>query len=229
MFDYRCGVRLAGTTADTAVLKLLRREFPDVPLTKHRRRILAGEPVYASGHEPSQLIDIARLASLLERLGEAGVEVLLTEEQLSDGQWEPLPPGQSEVRDLLPPRFRRLFGKPDGAEARETIVLVLDPGTLENPDLDLRCAVPEQVEAFTEGAVRDQGFSYLETPPGRPGPLMCLFLQTQSSAAGQWPRVLALLRERRFLDNDLSQSAELYLAPHPQAAPEDWVKVYPPA
>ena len=54
MFDYRCGVRLAGTTADTAVLKLLRREFPDVPLTEHRRRILAGEPVYASGHEPSQ-------------------------------------------------------------------------------------------------------------------------------------------------------------------------------
>lgn len=109
----------------------------------------------------------------------------------------------------------------------ETIVIVLDPGKLENPDLDLRYDIPARIEAVTEGAVRDGGYDYIDPPPGRPGPLMGLFLRTEAPAAGQWPKVLELLRRERFLDNDLSRSAEICISSKPRAELADCVRVYP--
>lgn len=107
------------------------------------------------------------------------------------------------------------------------IVIVLDPGKLENPDLDLRYDVPARIEAATEGAVWDGGYDYIDPPPDQPGPLMGLFLRTVEPAAGLWPKVLDLLRRERFLDNDLSQSAEIYISSWPRAELADCVRVYP--
>ena len=73
----------------------------------------------------------------------------------------------------------------ENAIEEETIVIVLDPGKLENPDLDLRYDLPAR------------------------------------------PKVLELLRRERFLGNDLSQSAEIYISPGPRAELADCVRVYP--
>ena len=45
----------------------------------------------------------------------------------------------------------------------QTIVIVLDPTKLDNPDLDLRYLVPDRVEAVTQGAIADNGYDYLDS------------------------------------------------------------------
>ena len=37
----------------------------------------------------------------------------------------------------------------------QTIIIVLDPKKMENPDLDIRYLLPERIEEITEGMVRD--------------------------------------------------------------------------
>lgn len=115
----------------------------------------------------------------------------------------------------------------ENAIEEETIVIVLDPGKLENPDLDLRYDLPARIETATAGAVRNGGYDYIDLPPDQPGPLMGLFLRTGEPAAGLWPKVLELLRRERFLGNDLSQSAEIYISPGAPAELADCVRVYP--
>jgi len=105
----------------------------------------------------------------------------------------------------------------------QTIVIVLDPTKLDNPDLDLRYLVPDQVEAVTQGDIADNGYDYLDSTAA---PRLGIWLDTKSATEG-WPQVLKLLREETFLDNDLSQSAELYISTEDAAAFEDCIRVYP--
>ncbi len=44
----------------------------------------------------------------------------------------------------------------------QTIIIVLNPGKLTNPDLDLRYLIPDRVSEITEGAVRDNGYDYID-------------------------------------------------------------------
>lgn len=44
----------------------------------------------------------------------------------------------------------------------QTIIITLDPEKLDNPDLDLRYTLPEQLEQWTHGAVTDNGYDYLD-------------------------------------------------------------------
>lgn len=235
----RCTITLPTAAAPPPVLKLLRRTFPDVPLEEHRRRVLAGEPVYSSEQENPGAISLTRLTALLRLFDEAGVEVMLSEETFRDGRWEPLPESRSQLRRMLGDRFQLVSWGPGDSKrdymgenqqnviGEGTIVIVLAPGTLENPDLDLRYNLPARIEAATEGAVRDGGYDYIDPPPGQPGPLMGLFLRTGEPAAGLWPKVLELLQRERFLNNDLSQSAEIYISSGSRAKLADCVRVYP--
>ena len=43
----------------------------------------------------------------------------------------------------------------------QTIIIVLNPKKMENPDLDIRYLLPERIEEITEGMVRDNGYDYL--------------------------------------------------------------------
>lgn len=149
------------------------------------------------------------------------------------------PESRSQPRRMLGDQFRLVSRGPDdckednmiknqeNAIEEETIVIVLDPEKLENPDLDLRYDLPARIETATAGAVRNGGYDYIDLPPDQPGPLMGLFLRTGEPAAGLWPKVLELLRRERFLGNDLSQSAEIYISPGPRAELADCVRVYP--
>ena len=93
----------------------------------------------------------------------------------------------------------------------QTIVLVLDPGKLENPDADLRYAIPDRIEEVTNGRIQDNGYDFMETEEGEPGPLMGIWLKTES-ASESWPLLLHLLQEEIFMENDLSASAKIYIS-----------------
>lgn len=67
------------------------------------------------------------------------------------------------------------------------IAIRLDPDCLANPDLDLRYALPQHLEAATQGRVRDDAYDYDSSNR------MIVFLQCSDIAAGL-PLVLDALR-----------------------------------
>ena len=44
----------------------------------------------------------------------------------------------------------------------QTIVILLDPGKLINPDLDLRYLIPDRIMELTDGAIQDNGYDYID-------------------------------------------------------------------
>ena len=57
----------------------------------------------------------------------------------------------------------------------QTIIITLDPEKLDNPDLDLRYTLPEQLEQWTHGADTDTGYDYLDDQ------LLGIWLETESA------------------------------------------------
>ena len=64
----------------------------------------------------------------------------------------------------------------------QTIIIVLNPGKLENPDLDLRYLVPDRIEEVSGGAIEDDGYDYVDAEEGEPGPLMGIWMRTENAA-----------------------------------------------
>lgn len=108
----------------------------------------------------------------------------------------------------------------------QTIIILLDPGKLKNPDLDLRYFIPDRMEEITGKAVQDNGYDYVDAGEGQPGPLLGIWLKTEDAEAN-WPKIYRLFREEFFLDNDLSLSAEIYLSSEENASLENCTRVYP--
>ena len=108
----------------------------------------------------------------------------------------------------------------------QTIIILLNPGKLDNPDLDLRYRIPDRIEKISHGAVCDNGYDYIDAQEGQSGPLLGIWLETES-AAENWPVIVDLFRRERFLGNDLSCSAELYISASETAEIADCRMVFP--
>ncbi len=93
----------------------------------------------------------------------------------------------------------------------QTIIVLLNPGKLENPDLDIRYQIPDRIEEVSGGIIQDNGYDYIDAPEGQPGPLLGIWLKTES-ASENWPILLNLFREEHFMGNDLSLSAEIFIS-----------------
>ena len=102
----------------------------------------------------------------------------------------------------------------------QTIIIVLDPKKMENPDLDVRYLLPERIEEITEGTVRDNGYDYL------PDASMGIWLDTEE-ADKNVKSVIDLIRSERISDNDLLSAAEIYVSEENCADLEKCRKVYP--
>ena len=98
----------------------------------------------------------------------------------------------------------------------QTIVILLDPGKLINPDLDLRYLIPDRIGDLTDDYIDREGS----------GPLLGIWLET-GDAAQSWPAIAKLFHEEKFSDNDLSLSAEIYISEKEAADVEDCTLVYP--
>lgn len=106
----------------------------------------------------------------------------------------------------------------------QTILIVLNPGKLKNPDLDLSYRIPDRIEAVSGGAVQDNGYDFLDCEG--PGPLMGIWLKTKDASA-HWPMVAELLRREEFLKNDLSRTAEIYISTEDSAELSACTRVFP--
>ncbi|MDO4943618.1 MAG: hypothetical protein Q4E74_00285 [Ruminococcus sp.] len=102
----------------------------------------------------------------------------------------------------------------------QTIIIKLNPSKLENPDLDLRYSVPERIVEISGGAISDDGYDYLEDNS------LGLWLKADC-ANDSYPLIVELLSNEKFLNNDLSLSAEIYISEKECDDIENCSKVFP--
>ena len=108
----------------------------------------------------------------------------------------------------------------------QTIIIVLNPGKLENPDMDLCYCIPERIEEVSGGAIQDNGYDYLDTEKGQPGPLMGIWLKAKS-AEESLPIIIKLFQDEKFKGNDLSMAAEIYISENDAEEIENCTLVFP--
>ena len=102
------------------------------------------------------------------------------------------------------------------------IVISMDSRKMENPDLDIRYLLPDRIEEWSEDAVEDDGYDYVDED----GHILAVWLETDD-ADGWWPKVVELLKTERFMDNDLSQSALVLISEESGAEYDRCRQVWP--
>ncbi len=90
----------------------------------------------------------------------------------------------------------------------QTIVILLDPKKLENPDTDLCYVIPKCIEEASNGAIQYNGYTYIGEDYA---PIMGIWLKT-ASADESWPFIAALFQKQKFIENDLYQSAQILIS-----------------
>lgn len=109
----------------------------------------------------------------------------------------------------------------------QTILIVLDSAKLQNPDLDLRYLIPDRIEEISNGAIQDNGYDYIDIEGKQGGsPLLGIWLKTES-ASDNWPIILQLFQSEKFMENDLSKSAEIFVSVNDAESMENCTLVFP--
>lgn len=102
----------------------------------------------------------------------------------------------------------------------QTIIVVLNSQKMNNPDLDIRYILPDRIEEYTDNSISDNGYDYLsDTELG-------LWLETDD-AVNNVRKIIQLITTEIFLENDLSQVAEIFISEEEGAEVENCRKVYP--
>ena len=102
----------------------------------------------------------------------------------------------------------------------QTILITLDSTRMDNPDLDIRYILPDCIDEYTDGAVTDNGYDYLDND------IMALWLETED-AAENVGKVIELIESEVILENDLKKAAEVYISEEDCAELGQCKKVYP--
>lgn len=108
----------------------------------------------------------------------------------------------------------------------QTIIVKLLPGNLENPDLDIRYHLPDAVKEYTNNRIRDNGYDYLDEDDEAGGDALGIWLACEN-AAEDVKDVIALMKQQRICDNDLSRSAEIYISEKESDDINNCRKIYP--
>lgn len=108
----------------------------------------------------------------------------------------------------------------------QTIIVLLNPGKLENADMDLSYSVPDRIEEVSGSLIQSNRYDFIDTEDGEPGPLMGICLEAEN-ASESWHIVSELLQSEKFIGNDLSLSAQIYISEKETADLEDCMPVFP--
>lgn len=108
----------------------------------------------------------------------------------------------------------------------QTIIVLLNPGKLKNRDMDLCYCIPDRIEEATNSLIQDNGYDFIDTEAGQPGPLMGIWLKTEN-AGESWPIISRLFQSEEFMGNDLSKSAEIYISEKDTDDLENCSRVFP--
>lgn len=102
----------------------------------------------------------------------------------------------------------------------QTIIIVLDSKKMNNPDLDIRYVLPNRIEEYSNGLIRDNGYDYISNNE------LGLWLETDD-AKNNVEKIIQLITTEIILDNDLSKIADIFISEDESAEIEDCCKIYP--
>lgn len=108
----------------------------------------------------------------------------------------------------------------------QTIIVLINPGKLENPDMDLCYCVPDRIEEVTDSVIQSNGYDFIDTEKGQLGPLMGIWLATEN-ASENWSVISKLFQSEKFKGNDLSMSAQIYISENDTDDIENCTLVFP--
>lgn len=108
----------------------------------------------------------------------------------------------------------------------QTIIVLLNPGKLENPDMDLCYCVPDRIEEVSGSLIQSNGYDFIDTEDGESGPLMGIWLKVEN-ASESWHIVSELLQKEKFKENNLSMSAQIYISENDTDDIENCTLVFP--
>ncbi len=102
MFEHRYGIKLKSTTADVAILKLLRKHFPKQSLSELRAKVQAHDYVFLSDMEKYNYDGVRQMAKLLREFDEACIETELFEEnRYTPAPWQAEPMSREYLKNIL--------------------------------------------------------------------------------------------------------------------------------
>ncbi|MDE6833344.1 MAG: hypothetical protein K2J39_03715 [Ruminococcus sp.] len=102
----------------------------------------------------------------------------------------------------------------------QTIVIKLNSRKMKNPDLNIRYTLPERIEKITSGRITDNGYDYItDTELG-------IWLATENSSE-TFSDVIEIIKKETFCNNNLCESAEIYISPKENAELNECTQVYP--
>ena len=101
----------------------------------------------------------------------------------------------------------------------QTIIIVLDSRKMQNPDLDIRYILPDRIDEYTNGRASDNGYDYISDDE------LAVWLSTED-AERDVKDVIELIKTEKFLDNDLTRCAQVYISDKDCAELENSRKVF---
>lgn len=101
----------------------------------------------------------------------------------------------------------------------QTILIKISPEYLDNPDLELCNVVPFQIETYTNLKVTSKESSFLNFQS------LGLWFITEN-ALDQYPKIVELFHQVKFLKNDLTKAVSLYICDKETEKIEDCQLVY---
>ncbi|MDE7206991.1 MAG: hypothetical protein K2N90_07530 [Lachnospiraceae bacterium] len=101
----------------------------------------------------------------------------------------------------------------------ETILIVLDSRKLENPDLDIRYALPDLLQKYTQNEICDNGYDYITNEE------LGIWLAAKS-AKESYGKVLAFFEEHLICRNNLTETVKIYISDKEAADLKDCTLVY---
>ena len=108
----------------------------------------------------------------------------------------------------------------------QTIIVLLNPGKLENADMDLSYSVPDRIEEVSGSLIQSNGYDFIDTEDGEPGPLMGIWLEAEN-ASESWHIVSEFSQNDKFKGNDLSITVQIYISDTDTADLDDCMLVFP--
>lgn len=81
------------------------------------------------------------------------------------------------------------------------VAILLNPGQLSNPDLDLLVEIPTAIESASEGQIVDDWYDYLDDHE-----TIALFLRSSLDAKEMLHLILTFLKENLILENNIYTS-----------------------
>ena len=92
MFEYRFGIKLKTVTANAAILKLMRKHFPNMAFSELSEKIKAHDYIYLTDTKKDHAFEKRKLLKLLKDFDKLGLETeLFKEKRYTPASWNAVP------------------------------------------------------------------------------------------------------------------------------------------